>query len=112
MGIELLIAARRQAESMSVLPEHTIIMALVDEIERLREIKILNSDQYDVADKLTDLQNERDWALADVERLRLAAVKSVMPLEVIRISGWKDKFTPEVQRAIDEGIAAVRDALS
>lgn len=33
------------------------------EIVRLKEVRLLDSDQMDVTDKLTDLQNERDWAL-------------------------------------------------
>lgn len=33
-----------------------------NEIERLRDIKVLDNDQYDFEDKLLDFKNERDWA--------------------------------------------------
>lgn len=54
------------------------------------------------------------WAFHEhmAQRLRVAAVKAALPLEVLRMSGWQKKFTPEVQQAIDEGIAAVRCAIS
>ena len=52
MTDDLLNAAIRQAKSMNVLPEHTIIMALADEIERLRS---------ENADLRAELDDARYW---------------------------------------------------
>jgi len=47
----------------------------------------------------------------EIEQLRMAAVLAVAPLEALRISGASKLLSPETQAAIDEGIAAVRNAL-
>lgn len=49
---------------------------------------------------------------AENERLREAAVKAVMPLEVIRMSGWERHLADETRQIVGNGIAAVRAALS
>jgi hypothetical protein len=48
---------------------------------------------------------------AENAKLKLAAVKAVIPLEALRLSGTADHLSPEVQTGIQEGIEAVRDAL-
>lgn len=66
-------AAEEEAKGESVEgPRHVIgvLQALLDErdqllrrVRSLEEVRVLDADQSDVTDKLTDLQNERDWAL-------------------------------------------------
>jgi hypothetical protein len=48
------------------------VRRLQAEIDALREVRVLDHDQMDVTDKITDLQNERDLALHEVEQLRAA----------------------------------------
>lgn len=39
-------------------------------------------------------------------------VKAAMPLEVIRMSGWVQFFTPELRNAVDEAIMGIRNTLA
>jgi hypothetical protein len=61
-------AGRRQDGTDTPLGEH--LREAADEIERLREVRVLEHDQYDIIDKLTDLQNERDWAIEKMKKMR------------------------------------------
>lgn len=47
-----------------------------------------------------------------IQKMRIALVKAVMPLEVIRMSGWDRSFTEELRKAVTEGVIAVREALN
>lgn len=51
--------------------------------------------------------------LPDPELLRLKRllVKVVMPLEVIRMSGWDRNFTQELRDAVEEAVVEIREAL-
>lgn len=59
---------------------------LKDEIATLREVRVLDHDQIDVTDKITDLQNERDLALHGADQFRKA-------LEQIRDQAQVDSDT-------------------
>lgn len=47
----------------------------------------------------------------DFDAIRLAFVEAGKPLEVLIMSGWADKFTPETRKAIHDGAAACRRML-
>lgn len=47
----------------------------------------------------------------DFDAIRLAFVEAGKPLEVLIMSGWADKFTPETRKAIHEGAEACRRML-
>jgi len=80
-------------QAMELMAEVTRLKARVVELE---EVRVLDSDQMDVTDKLTDLQNERDWAIEaqgdaspELTRLRtaLAAVtRATTLMEASRIA--------------------------